>query len=198
MIDWRPIQERLCVTPDGVAGPYTYQALLTHVANRQLADRGIPLGKGCAAHFPGYEIDTPLRLSHFIAQAAHETGNFRWMEEIWGPTAAQRKYEGRADLGNKYPGDGYRYKGRGCFQLTGRANYRTVGDRIGEDLEANPELAAEPATSVLIACDYWSSHHINAAADADDVTRVTRAVNGGTNGIEDRMAKLARAKEVLL
>lgn len=196
-MNWEPIQKRLGVTADGIPGPYTYQALLTHVANRQLADRGVPLGKGCALHFPVYQINTPIRIAHFIAQAAHESGNFRWMEEIWGPTAAQRKYEGRADLGNRYPGDGYRYKGRGCFQLTGRANYRTIGDRLGLELEENPELAAEPGISILIACDYWRSRNINRLADADDITRVTKAINGGTNGIEDRMKKLARAKEVL-
>jgi putative chitinase len=198
MIDWRPIQKRLGVTPDGVAGPFTYQALLTHVANRQLSDKGIPLGKGCAKHFPAYEINTPLRIAHFVAQAAHESGGFRWMQEIWGPTAAQRKYEGRADLGNVCVGDGKRYAGRGVFQLTGRANYRTVGARLGLDLEDEPELAADPTISVLIACDYWRSRKINPLADADDIMRVTRKVNGGLNGIEDRMLRLARAKEILL
>lgn len=197
-MDWKPIQRRLGVPDDGDAGPITFQALLSHVAARSLNDLGLRLGKGCVQHFPVYQITTPLRIAHFLAQAAHESGGFRWMQEIWGPTPAQRKYEGRADLGNTHPGDGRRYAGRGVFQLTGRANYRTVGNRLGLDLENSPELAAEPAISLLIACDYWRSRKINPMADADDITRVTRAINGGINGIEDRMKKLARAKDVLL
>lgn len=197
MIDWRPIQKRLGVVADSVAGPMTYAALLAHVGNRTLGERGRELGRGCARHFADYGITTPLRIAHWIAQTCHESGNYRWMQEIWGPTAAQRKYEGRADLGNVKPGDGKRYAGRGILQLTGRANYRTVGQRLGIDLEGNPELAADPAISVLIACDYWQSRNINPIADADDITRVTKKVNGGTNGIEDRMLRLRRAKDVL-
>jgi putative chitinase len=197
-MDWPPIQRRLGVPDDGDAGPITFQALLAHVSNRSLGDLGIRLGKGCVQHFPVYQINTPLRIAHFLGQAAHESGGFRWMQEIWGPTPAQRRYDGREDLGNTQPGDGRRYAGRGVFQLTGRANYRTVGARLGLDLESSPELAAEPAISLLIACDYWRSRKINPMADADDITRVTRAINGGINGIEDRMLKLRRAKEVLL
>lgn len=197
MIDWKAIQQRLGVAADGVAGPYTYGALLAHVANRSLGQEGVNLGRGCAKYLLKYEINTPLRLAHFVAQIAHESGGFRWMKEVWGPTPAQRKYEGRHDLGNICTGDGRRYAGRGCLQLTGRANYREVGARLGLDLEENPDLASDPETSILIACDFWQSRWINPIADADDITRVTKKVNGGTNGIEDRMRKLARAKEVL-
>ena len=198
MMDWKPIQQRLGVAADNVAGPYTYGALLAHVANRSLGQDGVNLGRGCSKHLAKYEINTPLRLAHFVAQIAHESGGFRWMKEIWGPTPAQRKYEGRRDLGNLCVGDGRRYAGRGCLQITGRANYKEVGSRLNLPLEENPDLASDPETSILIACDYWKWRGINAIADTDDVTRVTRLVNGGTNGIEDRMRKLARAKEVLL
>jgi putative chitinase len=198
MIDWKPIQKRLGIAPDGIAGRYTFSTLLAHVAERSLADRGVLLGAGCAQHFTAYDITTPLRLAHFIAQACHESGRFKYMQEIWGPTAAQRKYELRADLGNVCVGDGKRYAGRGIFQLTGRANYREVGDRIGLDLEQDPELAAQPGISVMIACDYWRSRKINVPADRDDVMAVTRKINGGLTGIEDRMRRLSRAKEILL
>ncbi len=198
MIDWRPIQKRLGVAADGFAGPYTYATLLAHVANRSLGQEGVNLGRGCAKHFPKYGIDTPLRLGHFVAQIAHESGGFRWMREIWGPTPAQRKYEGRLDLGNVNVGDGRRYAGRGCIQITGRSNYREVGHRLNLPLEDQPDLASDPETSIWIACDYWKWRGINLIADHDDITRVTKLVNGGTAGIEDRMRKLARAKEVLL
>lgn len=198
MIDWLPIQQRLGITADGIAGRFTWGTLLAHVADRSLGDRGPLLGAACADHLSEYQITTPLRIAHFLAQIAHETGGFRWLQEIWGPTPAQRKYEGRADLGNTHSGDGFRYRGRGCLQLTGRANYADCGYRLGIDLEHDPDRAAEPGVSLLIACDYWRSRNINALADTDDITRVTKKVNGGTNGLEDRMKRLARAKEVLL
>ncbi|ULH18273.1 hypothetical protein MF271_22685 (plasmid) [Deinococcus sp. KNUC1210] len=72
-------------------------------------------------------IDMPPRLSHFLAQVTHESGGFRWMVEIWGPTPAQIRYEGRLDLENTEPGDGFRYRGRGPMMLTGRGNFRNVG-----------------------------------------------------------------------
>src|SRR5438552_406834 len=86
-----------------------------------------------------FAINTFLREAAFLAQIAHESAELRFMEEIWGPTPAQRGYEGRADLGNTQPGDGKRFKGRGPIQLTGRANYRSYGQRLGVDLESHPE-----------------------------------------------------------
>tara|TARA_R110001606_G_scaffold101096_1_gene222065 strand:+ start:2366 stop:3220 length:855 start_codon:yes stop_codon:yes gene_type:complete len=140
-----------------------------------------------------YEIDTPLRVAHFLAQIAHESAGFRTTEEFASGTA----YEGRTDLGNTQPGDGRRYKGRGLLQLTGRANYRALGPKIGLDLEANPELAAEPVTSLVIACEYWKSRNINRHCDRDDLIRVTKAVNGGLNGLDDRRRYLGKAKTAL-
>ena len=145
---------------------------------------------------PSYGINTTLREAHFWAQAAHETGGFKFLREIWGPTPAQQKYEGRKDLGNVEPGDGRRFAGRGIFQLTGRANYAHYGKLLDLDLVADPELAADPVVSLRIACEYWKSRKINACADADDVVAVTRKINGGTNGIADRRVCLATAKKM--
>jgi len=183
---------------DGILGPKSYRALFDYMARRPLDERGNLLAKGAAKHFPAYSINTELRLAHFLAQAAHETGDFCYMQELWGPTPAQKRYEGRADLGNTEPGDGKRYMGRGIFQLTGRANYRAIGKALGLPLEEEPWLAAQPDTSVHIACHYWMTRGINALADRDDLFAVTRKINGGTNGIRDREKCLARAKAVIL
>ena len=88
--------------------------------------------------------------AYVLATAYHETGAFRWLREIWGPTKAQQRYEGRADLGNNVPGDGKRYLGRGYVQITGRRNYADWGRRLGLDLTARPELAEEPETAATI------------------------------------------------
>ncbi len=142
---------------------------------------------------PGYGINTSLRMAHFLAQAAHESDGFKTMQEY----ASGAAYEGRKDLGNVKKGDGKRYKGRGIFQLTGRANYRKIGEKLGLPLEAKPELAAVPLNAVLIACEYWDARKLNALADKDDVRAITRKINGGYNGLADRIAYLARCKKAL-
>jgi len=203
MIDTRTVQNRLAAAGydpgaiDGWIGPKTYRALFSFMARRDLGEVGAQLGKAANQHFPVYQIDRQLRLRHFLSQTAHESGGYKWFRELWGPTDAQRRYEGRADLGNTRTGDGKRYMGRGILQLTGRANYREVGERLGLALEATPELAENPGVSLLIACDYWRSRTINILADSDDVIGVTRRVNGGLNGIDDRKRLLARAKIIL-
>lgn len=140
-----------------------------------------------------YEINTKLRIAHFMGQVTHECAGFRTTEEF----ASGAAYEGRIDLGNVNPGDGRRYKGRGLIQLTGRSNYRKIGANLGLPLEDEPDRAAEPATSLKIACEYWKNRSINAAADRDDLIRATRLVNGGLNGLEDRREYLRRAKQSL-
>lgn len=145
---------------------------------------------------PQYDITTPLRIAHFLAQAALETDGFKTLEE-YGGAGYFRRYDGRADLGNTEPGDGARYHGRGIFQLTGRSNYRQMGARLGYNLESNPEMAADPVVSVRIAGEYWKSREISAKADADDLEGVTRKINGGLNGLADRRTYLDRAKRVL-
>lgn len=144
-----------------------------------------------------FAINTPKRQAMFLAQVAHESGEFRWMEEIWGPTPVQLRYEGRKDLGNIKPGDGFRYKGRGPIQLTGRNNYRAAGKALGVDLEGSPELALEPTVAFAIAGWYWDSRKLNRMADTDDIIGVTKSINGGLTGIADRQAKWTHIKRVL-
>lgn len=153
----------------------------------------LPLVQYFNQYMSKYEVNSYLRICHFIAQAAHESASFRTLEEY----ASGAAYEGRADLGNTKPGDGKRYKGRGIFQLTGRANYRTIGQKIGKDLENNPDLAATPEISVLTALEYWKSRDLSKFADKDDVETITRRINGGLNGFADRKEYLARAKRVI-
>lgn len=140
-----------------------------------------------------YGIDTPARLAAFLAQVGHESGSFRYVRELWGTTAAQARYEGRADLGNTEPGDGSRYRGRGLIQITGRANYTALATAIGIDCVTQPELLETPRFAALSAGWYWHTHGLNALADAGDFERITRRINGGTNGAADRNARHARA-----
>ncbi|HMN75080.1 MAG TPA: peptidoglycan-binding protein [Burkholderiaceae bacterium] len=148
------------------------------------------VGAVLAETLASYSIDSRLRIAHFLGQTCHESAGFRTTEEF----ASGARYEGRVDLGNNQPGDGPRYKGRGLLQLTGRANYRALGAILGVDLEHDPELAAEPVLSLKIACEYWKRRKINAACDRDDIVEVTRLVNGGTNGLEDRRVCTTKAK----
>lgn len=151
------------------------------------------VGPALAPVLASYQVNSPLRIAHLTAQLAHESAGFRTTEEF----ATGAAYEGRRDLGNMEPGDGVRFKGRGLIQLTGRANYARFGAILGRDLVGNPETAAEPVLSLRIACAYWSARAINAHADRDDLIAVTRAINGGTNGLADRRACLVRAKDAL-
>ena len=137
-----------------------------------------------------FEINNDLRCAHFLAQICHESDGFSTTVEY----ASGQAYEGRTDLGNANPGDGARYKGRGLIQLTGRANYAQYGKLLGLKLIDNPELAADPATSLLIACKFWNLNVLNLSADRDDLEKITRRINGGLNGLADRRACLARAK----
>ncbi len=130
-------------------------------------------------------IVDPTERAMFLAQMAHESGNFRYDEEI----ASGEAYEGRSDLGNNQPGDGVRYKGRGYIQLTGRANYRDYGNRLGVDLENNPDLAKDPNIAADIAIAYWQQRVDRNAARAGDVRTVTKNINGGLNGLADRQNK---------
>lgn len=152
-----------------------------------------PLVKYLDMYLPKYEVNSYLRICHFLAQAAHESASFRTLEEY----ASGSAYEGRKDLGNVNKGDGVRYKGRGIFQLTGRANYRDMGKKLNLDLENNPQLAATPEVSVLTALEYWKSRGLSTYADKDDVTTITKKINGGLNGFDDRKNYLAKAKTVI-
>lgn len=179
----------------------TETQMLEVVGTTRFKDRVIALLPGINATFSQFSIDTPLRQAHFLGQVLHESGGFRWLKELWGPTDAQRRYEPpsrlAADLGNTQPGDGKRYMGRGVIQLTGRSNYAQFSKAIGVDVVADPDLVASSPYAVLAAGWFWQTRKINAAADRDDLIRVTRLVNGGRNGLEDRRRYLNRAKRVL-
>jgi len=141
-----------------------------------------------------YQINTPLRLCHFLAQVLHESGTFHYNTEI----ASGEAYEGRKDLGNIVNGDGRRYKGRGYIQITGRSNYKAVTQALGCDFINNPEKLAEAPWNMLSAGWYWNSRKLNDWADKDDITTITKKVNGGLNGFVNRQTWLKKCKEVLL
>lgn len=140
-----------------------------------------------------YGIDTPMREAAFIAQVAHESGEFIYVQEI----ASGAAYEGRKDLGNTEPGDGVRYKGRGLIQVTGRSNYAVCGAALGLPLLAHPELLELPANACRSAGWFWKQHGLNELADVGDIERITHRINGGLNGIASRRAYYAKAKSVL-
>lgn len=142
-------------------------------------------------------INTPLRRAHFLAQLGHESGSFKYNEEIASGTA----YEDRKDLGNTQKGDGARFKGRGLIQLTGRSNYLAYGKSIGRDLTVDGNwnlVATDPELAVDVAGWFWETRGLNAWADADKVEKITRIINGGLNGLADRKAYLARSKWFLV
>lgn len=197
MINAVALQTRLGVPADGIVGRGTYTALFKKFGAND--ERASELALAANVHFPAYGIAAnPLRLAHFMAQVSHESGAFRYMEEIWGPTPAQKRYEGRQDLGNVQTGDGVRYKGRGPIQLTGRANYRVYGRKIGIDFERHPEIVACPSVGLWVACMFWTDKGLNALADEDKAEAITRRINGGTNGMADRLERLKMAKALLL
>ena len=151
-----------------------------------------------------FGIDQPARTAAFLAQLAHESAQFKFMEEIWGPTAAQRRYEPpdklATTLGNTDPGDGFRFKGRGPIQVTGRANYRRFGDLLGLDLVATPAQAASPEVAFRIAALFWSKKGLNELADRvtpEAFREITRRINGGFNGLAERQRFYETAKTVL-
>jgi putative chitinase len=140
-----------------------------------------------------FDIDTPQREAAFIAQVAHESGEFRYVKEI----ATGDAYEHRADLGNLQPGDGRRFRGRGLIQITGRDNYRKCGDALGVDLVADPELLEGTVLACRSAAWFWKDHGLNELADASDFRRITIRINGGLTGWQNRVQYWVRAKEVL-
>jgi putative chitinase len=141
-----------------------------------------------------FGIDTPARQAAFLAQVGHESGGLCWSAERWGPTPAQVRYEGRADLGNTQQGDGYRFRGRGLIQITGRANYGTVAAALGFDVVTDPSALEEPDLAASSAAWWWSEHGLNALADAGSFERITRRINGGLNGQADRLVLWDKAK----
>lgn len=158
-----------------------------------------------------FDILTPQRKAHFLAQFGHESNDFNWLEE----RSSGEQYEGRVDLGNIHKGDGQKYKGRGVPQATGLTNYINLGNALGLDLVAMPELLLVPEHAMRAAGWFWTvgagmnlgraakaagvpvGVNLNTLADVDAFDKITIAINGGTNGWEHRLAILSRAKAIL-
>lgn len=171
-----------------------------------------------------YEINTPIRIAHFLAQIAHESSYLNTSEENLNYSAAglmkvfpkyfktledakkvERNpaaianivYANRLGNGDGASGDGYKFRGRGAIQNTGKANYALLSTALGVDFVKNPDLLKTPQYSMLAACQFWKSRGINALADKNDIVGVTKKINGGTNGLEDRSKNLVRCKAIL-
>lgn len=158
-----------------------------------------------------YLIDNAKRQAAFLANVGHESGGLKYTSELWGPTAAQARYEGRHDLGNTHPGDGSRYRGHGLIQTTGRTNHARVRDRLRQrfddvpDFEADPDALCDPQWAALSACDYWDMRDLNVLADVDDFDGVCDVINrgrktedmGDANGYEDRYERWQYARRAL-
>lgn len=140
-----------------------------------------------------FHINSPLRQAAFVAQIAHESGELRYVKEI----ASGAAYEHRKDLGNTQPGDGMKFKGRGLIQITGRNNYHECGKALGVDLITNPELLETNDLACRSAAWFWASHGLNDLADKGDFERITKRINGGLNGYQERLAYHARATMAL-
>lgn len=156
------------------------------------------------------ELNTPMRIACFLAQAAHESESFRFTKEL----GSGKEYEGRTDLGNTEPGDGVRYKGRGIFEITGKYNYMHCSEALFNNknhLLDQPKLLETPKYAVLSAGWFWNTRHLNAICDMpedktimhngatyDMFAWLTYHINGGLNGLADRLAYYERAKAVLM
>ena len=176
--------------------PITVQQLLLILPNAgQVAGVFVPVLNTAMNR---YQIVGPKRVAAFIAQIGHESGQLKYVKEIWGPTLAQTRYEGRADLGNTEPGDGSKYRGRGLIQITGRANYKACGDALGLDLINHPELLEKPQHACMSAAWFWATKGLSTLADEGKFETITRRINGGLNGLADRQMLYARALKVLV
>lgn len=173
--------------------------------------------------FSKFEIDTPKRQAAFIGQCGHESNNFRTLEEnlhysanalmrVWPSRfpdndvaekyannpekIANKVYSGR--MGNTEDGDGWKYHGRGLIQLTGKDNYIRCGEALGVDLVNNPELLLEFEYAAESAGWFWRKHGLNQLADLGDWVSITKRINGGIHGIDDRVARTNKALAVLI
>jgi putative chitinase len=173
---------------------------------------------------PDYDIITPQRLAAFLAQCAHESGNFRFITENLNYTAASlmkvwpryfpsmdiaqqyahhpemianRAYAGRMGNGPEESGDGWKFCGRGLIQITGRNNYQAFADSIESSIDDLPHYLATFEGAVQSACWFWEAHELNALADVGNIEKITRIINGGTLGLEDRAARYNHALQVL-
>lgn len=182
-----------------------------------------------AASLSAFQINTPLRQAHFLAQTGHESAGFLKVEEglnysenaltaMFGKriTAEQARAYGRNAMhaanqkmiasiiyanrngnGDVASGDGYRYRGRGLIQITGKANYAALVKQLGANVVANPDLLLDYRFAAMSAAAWWKNNGLNELADSDDVIRITRIINGGTNGLDDRKSRLSKSKGIL-
>lgn len=182
--------------------------LLKAVAGRLNVPLAEPLAQACARWWPVHGLVTVDRQAIFLAQACHETNGFQTLIEYGsgdGPDAdpwddyLTKSYDTRTDLGNtpEIDGDGEKYRGRGVFQITGRNNYQRLGQIMGRDLVDQPEQLAEPDAAVESACLFWAGHGFNDLADSRDMLTITRRLNGGLNGWDDRFRYWGRAWKAL-
>lgn len=143
-------------------------------------------------------ITTRKAVAAFLAQTGHESGSFYYTKELGGPQYF-KKYDGRADLGNTQPGDGAKFAGRGLIQVTGRANYAAASQALfGDDrLLSAPEILEQPEWAAKSAVWFWNSRGLTVLAQGDKFDTVTRRINGGTNGADDRNERYRQALEVL-
>lgn len=142
-----------------------------------------------------FDINTAERVAAWLAQLAHESGQLRYVREI----ASGEAYERRRDLGNTQPGDGVRFRGRGLIQITGRANYEQLRVALGLDCVAHPEILEDPHNAARVSGWFWKGRGLNELADGGTVnfTKITRRINGGTNGLADREMFYSRARAAL-
>lgn len=191
-------QSKNGLTADGVIGDVSWSKLFGEVKPELTFNSGeLKLEKlkgkipdNVLAQIPDtaskFGITTNLRLAHFLSQCAHESGNFKWVVEF----ASGKAYEGRKDLGNTEVGDGVKFKGRGYIQLTGRANYTKFSKFCNEDCVTNPDLVSTKFP-MLSAAYFFNSTKLWSVCDLGStdevVTKVSRRVNGGTNGLAERI-----------
>lgn len=172
-----------------------------------------------------YSINSPLRISHFLAQSSHESNDFKTLSENLNYSEqgllrtfpkyftqdqakhyarkpekiANRVYANRLGNGSEQSGDGWKYRGRGAIQVTGKNNYKNCSEYLFNDdiLLTNPEMLQEPKYAILSACWYWDINNLNKIADGNNIELLTRRINGGTNGLEDRRVRFGRIYSVL-
>lgn len=138
-------------------------------------------------------IDTLARQSAFLAQIAHESGSLKYTLELADGSA----YEGRRDLGNTHEGDGAKYKGRGLLQITGRANYEKCGFALSRNLIADPQYLETPMGASRSAAWFFDTHGCNELADGGKFWSISKVINGGTNGLDERIIHYCRIRKVL-
>jgi putative chitinase len=151
-------------------------------------------------HGADFGLDLPHRQAHYLAQLMHESGDFRFDKEIWGPTPAQVRYDTRTDLGNTpaVDGDGFKYRGRAGIQITGKANYETFTKWCRKSFGSSPDFVANPDAvntdpwEGLVPIWYWSTRNLNEWADQNDIETITKKINGGKNGLGDRIDRYGR------